>query len=164
MLEVNPPVAAIMVRSNQVLVCIIGGEKDMTSQLSQAARRYLEEKHFAVLATINRDGTPQQSTVWYIVEDEFIMLNTKRGRLKDRNLVRDPRASACIANGYTYVTIRGRATLIDDQAIAQPDIKRLSTRYHDAEKAELQMRDQFSKEERITILLSIDRVDEYGIS
>jgi hypothetical protein len=59
--------------------------------------------------------------------------------------------------------IRGQVTLIDDQSVAQPDIERLSTRYHGPEKAQRQMRDQFSKEERVTIRMKVERVDEYGL-
>jgi hypothetical protein len=44
--------------------------------------------------------------------------------------------------------------------VAQPDIKRLSLRYHGPERAEHQMRDQFSKEERVTIRMRIKRVHE----
>jgi PPOX class probable F420-dependent enzyme len=118
----------------------------------------LAEPRFAVLATINPDGTPQQSVIWYDLEDDYILMNTKRGRLKDRNLVRDPRCSICVEDEYRWVTIYGRATLIDDQRITQPDIRRLATRYHGPEEAERQMQQQFSHEERITIHLSIDRV------
>jgi len=135
----------------------------MTAELSEAARGFLEARRFAVLATINRDSTPQQSIVWYELQGDEIMMNTRRGRVKDRNLRRDPRCSICIDDGYRYLTIRGSVRLIDDQAVAQPDIKRLSERYHGAEKAEEQMRDQFSKEERVAIRLTPERVEEYGI-
>jgi PPOX class probable F420-dependent enzyme len=135
----------------------------VAARLTDTARRFLDEERFAVLATINRDGTPQQSTVWYELQGDEIMMNTRRGRLKDRNLRRDPRCSLCFEDGYRYLTIRGTVTLIDDPSIAQPDIKRLSLRYHGPEKAERQMREQFSKEERVTIRMRIERVNEYGM-
>lgn len=53
--------------------------------------------------------------------------------------------------------------LIDDQAIAQADIKRLATRYHGPEKADEQMRDQFSREEGVTIHLPMQGVQAYGL-
>lgn len=134
----------------------------MSARLSQAARDFLAEPRFAVLATINADGTPQQSTVWYELQGDEIMMNTKRGRLKDRNLCRDPRLSMCIEDDYRYLTIRGTVTMIDDQTIAQRDIRRLSVRYHGEQKSEEQSRDQFSREERVTLRLAVDRVDEYG--
>jgi PPOX class probable F420-dependent enzyme len=136
----------------------------MTAQLSDKARAFLRELRFGVLATINRDGTPQQSTVWYELQGDEIMMNTRRGRLKDRNLRRDPRCSLCFEDGYRYLTIRGTVTLIDDPSIAQPDIERLAITYYGRMKAEERMRDQFSREERVTIHLRIKHVTEYGLS
>lgn len=136
----------------------------MGQQLSEAARRLLEGRRFAVLATINRDGTPQQSVVWYVLNGDEILMNTRRGRLKDRNLRRDPRCSICVEDGYTYLTIRGHVTLIDDQETAQADIRRLAIRYHGEERGDRQSRESFSQEKRVTIRLRPEQVKEYGLS
>lgn len=130
----------------------------MSQQLSDTARRFLEDQRFAVLATINPDGTPQLSPVWYELQGDEIMMNTRRGRVKDRNLRRDPRCSICVEDGYTWIAISGTAHLIDEPGIAQDDIRHLSTINHGEEIAERQMVDQFSKQVRATIRLSIDRV------
>src|SRR5579884_2710990 len=110
----------------------------MATTLSEKARQFLEEpgKRFVVLATINKDGTPQQSTVWYELQGDEITMNTRRGRLKDRNLRRDPRCSICVEDGYQYVTITGTVQLVDDQSIAQEDIKHLAILNHGQEKGE----------------------------
>lgn len=134
-----------------------------TPQLSENARTFLNEPRFAVLATINADGTPQQSVVWYELQGDDIMLNTKAGRLKDRNLRRDPRAALCIEDGNHYVALRGPVTLNDDQTVAQSDIERLAVRYDGAEKARAQVRSQFSREARVTIRLRPERIDDYGM-
>lgn len=126
--------------------------------LSNKARRFLEDHRFAVLATINPDGTPQQSPVWYELQGDEIMMNTRRGRVKDRNLRRDPRCSICVEDGYTWLTIRGTARLIEDPEIAQSDIRHLSVINHGEEIAQRQMENQFSKQERVTIRLSIEHV------
>jgi PPOX class probable F420-dependent enzyme len=126
--------------------------------LSDKARRFLEVHRFAVLATINPDSTPQQSPVWYELQGDEIMMNTRRGRVKDRNLRRDPRCSICVEDGYTWITIRGIARLIDDREVAQADIRRLSVINHGEEIAQRQMENQFSKQERVTIRLSIEHV------
>lgn len=136
----------------------------MGQQLSEAARRLLGGRRFAVLATINRDGTPQQSVVWYVLNGDEILMNTRRGRLKDRNLRRDPRCSICVEDGYTYLTIRGHVTLIDDQETAQADIRRLAIRYHGEERGDRQSRESFSQEKRVTIRLRPEQVKEYGLS
>jgi PPOX class probable F420-dependent enzyme len=131
--------------------------------LTDDQRAFLAEPRFAVLATINRDGTPQQSTVWYDLDGDEILLNTRRGRLKDRNLRRDPRASLCVEDGYRYLTVRGSVTLDEEETTAQADIRRLAVRYDGPEEAERQMREEYSRQERVTVRLRIERVHEYGL-
>lgn len=134
----------------------------MAVELSEKARAFLREKRFAVLATINKDGTPQLTTMWYLLEnDGTILMNTRAGRLKERNMRRDPRISLCFEDGYNYLTIKGRVEMIDDPQISQRDIYRLSARYHGEEKAKRQMETQFSKEQRVTLHLKPEKVQEY---
>ncbi len=132
----------------------------MTNKLSERARAFLAEQRFAVLSTINPDGTPQLTVMWYALDGDEILMNTKADRKKDQNVRRDPRIAICIEDGYNYVTIAGRAQLIDDQAIAQADIRRLAERYHSAEKVEQMMRNLFGKEQRVTIRLAVEQVIE----
>jgi len=100
--------------------------------------------------------------MWYKLRGDQIVLNTARGRKKDRNLLRDTRISICVEDGYRYVTVAGVAELIEDQVIAQADIKELAIRYHGAEQGEAMARDQFGKQERISMLLPFDAVDARG--
>ena len=134
----------------------------MVVDLSEKARAFLQEPRFAVLATINQDGTPQLTTMWYLLEDDgTILMNTKLGRLKERNLRRDPRISICIEDDYNFLTINGSVQLIDDLERTQHDIFRLSARYHGEEKARRQLQEQFSQEARVSLLLKPERVIEY---
>jgi len=134
----------------------------MAAELTEKARAFLREKRFAVLATINKVGTPQLTTMWYLLEnDGTIMMNTRVGRSKERNMRRDPRISVCFEEGYRYVTITGRVEMIDDPQVSQRDIFRLSTRYHGEEIAKKQMQTQFSKEQRVTLRLKPERIVEY---
>jgi len=134
----------------------------MVVDLSKKAKAFLQELRFAVLATINQDGTPQLTTMWYLLEDDgTILMNSKVGRLKERNLRRDPRISICIEDDYNFLTINGTTQLIDDPERTQHDIYRLSARYHGEEKARRQMQEQFSKETRVSLLLKPERVIEY---
>lgn len=127
-------------------------------ELTSSIQAFLSETRFAALATINKDGTPQQSTMWYALDGNTILMNTKAGRLKHRNLQRDPRASICVLDGYRWVTISGTVELNDDQALAQADIRRLAIRYHGQEKGERQSREKFSQEHRVTVRLKIEKV------
>jgi PPOX class probable F420-dependent enzyme len=134
----------------------------MAVELSEKAQAFLQELRFAVLATINQDGTPQLTTMWYLLEDDgTILMNTKVGRLKERNMRRDPRISICIEDDYNFLTINGSVQLIDDLERTQHDIFLLSARYHGEEKARRQLQEQFSKETRVSLLLKPERVIEY---
>ena len=128
--------------------------------LSEKARAFLNEKRFAVLATINSDGTPQLTTMWYLLEGDTIVMNTKAGRIKERNMRRDPRIAICVEDGYNYVTSSGTVEMIDDPEIAQRDIYRLAVRYDGEEAARQKVADQFSKERRITLHLKCEHVIE----
>ena len=128
--------------------------------LSEKAHAFLNEKRFAVLATINSDGTPQLTTMWYLLEGDTIVMNTKAGRIKERNMRRDPRIAICVEDGYNYVTISGTVEMIDDPEIAQRDIYRLAVRYDGEEAARQKVADQFSKERRITLHLKCEHVIE----
>jgi predicted pyridoxine 5'-phosphate oxidase superfamily flavin-nucleotide-binding protein len=55
-------------------------------QLKPDVRAFLDEKRFAVLATVDADGSPQQSVMWYQIEEDHVMMNTASGRVKARNL------------------------------------------------------------------------------
>lgn len=133
-----------------------------SNALSDEVRRFLAEPRFAVVATINENGTPQQTVVWFELQGDEIMMNTARGRVKDRNLRRDARLTLTVEDGYRFVTVRGAARLVDDQAVGQADIRRLAVRYHDDETAERQVREQYSKEERVSVYVPLDRVTTYG--
>ncbi len=132
----------------------------MPVELSAKARAFLQGRRFGALATINKDGTPQVTAMWYLLEGDTIVMNTKAGRTKERNMRRDPRISVCILEGYSYVTISGTVEMIDDQKTAQDDIYRLAVRYDGEEAARQQVQEQFSKERRVTLRLKCEHVIE----
>jgi PPOX class probable F420-dependent enzyme len=133
----------------------------MATALSEKARALLQERRFAVLGTINKDGSPQLTTMWYLLDGDVILMNTKAGRTKERNMRRDPRISVCIEDGYSYVTISGTVEMVDDPQVAQRDIYRLAVRYNGEEEAKRQMEEQFSKETRVTLHLKLEHVIEH---
>ena len=133
----------------------------MVKEITPAVRAFLEEKRFAVMATIKPDGSPQQTVMWYQLASDYVVLNTARKRAKDTYLRRDPRMSICVEDGYRYVTLEGRAELIDDQEIAQADIEALAVRYHGPEQGARQA-ESFRKQERMTIRLYLNNVIANG--
>ena len=131
-------------------------------ELTETVRAFLNETRFAVLATLDRDGSIQQTVMWYELVDEQIIMNTARGRIKDGNLRRDPRLSICVEDGYRFVTLEGVVELIDDQEIAQADIARLAVRYHGPEQGAKQAAD-FRSQQRVTLRVSIRNVIARGL-
>lgn len=66
---------------------------------------------FAHIATLNADGSPQVTPVWVDFDGTHVVVNTARGRIKTRNLEREPRVALSISdpeNPYRYIGIQGR--------------------------------------------------------
>lgn len=128
--------------------------------LTDAVRAFLDERRFAVLATINPDGSPQQTVMWYELRGDTIMMNTLEGRMKDLNIRRDPRVSVCLEDGYRYVSIHGHVEIIDDHDTSQSDIYALARRYNpDFKDGDYPV---FRTQKRLTLLMSIDTVIASG--
>ena len=135
----------------------------MSNQLSDRVKSFLHEQRYGVLATINKDGSPQLSVMWYqLLPDGNITMNTVAGRVKERNMRRDPRVSLCFEEAG-YLTLSGTVEFIDDPEVGQCDARRLVRRYSDEEKFSKQeysrqLEEQLSREQRITIIMTIDKV------
>jgi PPOX class probable F420-dependent enzyme len=89
--------------------------------LSDTTKALLDGRNYAVLATINADGSPQTSAMWVGRDGDDLLFSTVEGRLKHRNMLRDPRVSVTIldaADGESYVELRGRASITVDTDLA----------------------------------------------
>ena len=88
----------------------------MCLTLSESAREVLDGPHIAVLATSNADGRPQSTVIFVKRDGDAVVFSTIKGRLKTRNMARDPRVSLLVvdwANGR-YIEIRGSVEITDD--------------------------------------------------
>jgi PPOX class probable F420-dependent enzyme len=133
-------------------------------ELTAAMRAFLDEPRFAVIGTINPDRSPQLTVMWYERRGDRIVLNTKAGRAKDRNLRRDPRLSFIVEDAYRFFRAAGTVERNEDQSVTQEDIRRLAVRYHGRERGDALARRQFSKEERITYVLTLKNLYAGGFS
>jgi PPOX class probable F420-dependent enzyme len=91
----------------------------------------LNKKAFAQLATIMPDGTPQVSPVWFEYDGKNILINSAKGRVKDKNMRRDPRVGLDIQdpdNPYRHISIRGRVVQITEDG-ADAHIDKLTKKY-----------------------------------
>ena len=89
-------------------------------RLTERQVRILNARHFATVATVMPDGSPEATLVWIETDGEYIYFNTAFPRLKARNLERDPRVAIVVfdpTHPYRDVlAIRGRAELIMEGA------------------------------------------------
>ena len=63
------------------------------AELSEKARKLFEDPNFLFVATINSDGSPQVTPVWTALDNGHITFNTAVGRVKERNMRRNPRVT-----------------------------------------------------------------------
>src|SRR5688500_3460371 len=97
----------------------------------------LDKKAFAHLATLMKDGSPQVSPVWIDHKDGKILVNTAKGRVKDRNMRRNPRVPLSISvpdNPYMQIPRRGRVVDIAEDETADAHIDRMAQKYLGKEK------------------------------
>jgi PPOX class probable F420-dependent enzyme len=82
--------------------------------LSEPILKLFKNRNFAFIATINKDGSPQVTPTWVDIDKEngTIIINTAVGRVKQKNVSRDPRVSISLVdeydNPYSMVTVKGK--------------------------------------------------------
>ena len=79
--------------------------------MNDKAVKLFEGSNLVFIATILKDGSPQLSSVWANYEDEHILVNTAEGRLKHKNVLRDPRVAVSVVdqnNPLNMTTIQGK--------------------------------------------------------
>lgn len=127
--------------------------------LSDAQRAYLDEVRYATVATINDDGSIQQTVVWYILEGEEIRFGVGAGSVKVRNLRRRPAISLSVQDGRSYLTLQGAAAVEPfDPALRE----RLAIRYLGPERAAawLPLRPEAP---RLSVRMRVDKVYGQGV-
>jgi PPOX class probable F420-dependent enzyme len=90
-----------------------------------------ETRAFVYLTTLMADGSPQVTPVWFNTADDSILVNSAKGRVKDKNMRLRPAVALCIqdpANPYRYLQIRGRVVEINEEG-ADAHIDALAGKY-----------------------------------
>jgi PPOX class probable F420-dependent enzyme len=101
-------------------------------ELGPKARSLFEAPNLLFVATVNLDGSPQVSPVWTELDDGRITFNTARGRVKERNMRREPRIGLSIAAADDFlerVVIAGRVVDFIEGDKADRQIDDLSEKY-----------------------------------
>jgi PPOX class probable F420-dependent enzyme len=92
-----------------------------------------EKRALAALATLNADGSPQVTPVWVDFDGSNVLVNTAMGRVKTKNLEREPRVALTVIdpeNPYRHLGLQGRATEITESG-ADAHIDKMAKKYLD---------------------------------
>lgn len=95
-------------------------------------RKLFEDKNFVFLSSLMKDGSPHVTPTWVDIENGNILINTAIGRIKQKNISRDPRVALAIAdqnNPYDMVTIRGKVIEQISGDTAEEHIDKLAKKY-----------------------------------
>jgi PPOX class probable F420-dependent enzyme len=90
-----------------------------------------QKRAFAHLATLMQDGSPQVTPVWIDFDGTHILVNSARGRVKDRNMRRDPRVAIEIIDPddpYRYFQVQGKVVEITEEGAAD-HIDKMAQKY-----------------------------------
>jgi PPOX class probable F420-dependent enzyme len=99
--------------------------------LTEEAKKLIDGKNLASVATLMPDGSPQVAPVWVDREGDTVVINATVTRQRYRNLKRDPRVALCVFDmndPYSKVLIRGRAIEVT-RVGAEEHIDKLSMKY-----------------------------------
>jgi len=132
----------------------------MAAAIPDRYRDLFTKPAFAHLATLMPDGTPQVTPVWVDLQDGLVVVNSAKGRQKDRNLRRDPRVALAISdpdNPYRYLQVRGRVVGIDEQG-ADAHIDKMAKKYLNKDKYPLRQ----PGEVRVLYKIQPERIQAFG--
>ena len=132
----------------------------MAATIPENYRDLFAKVAFAHLATLMPDGSPQVTPVWVDYDGTHIRFNTAKGRVKDRNLRRNPAVALAIAdpdNPYRYLQVRGRVADVTESG-AEAHIDSLAKKYLGQDKYPYRQ----PGEVRVIYKIAPDRVQTVG--
>jgi PPOX class probable F420-dependent enzyme len=109
--------------------------RDLIRMSDEALWAFIAERRTLQVATLNRDGSPQLTTLWFAIVDGAIIFETFTKSQKIVNLKRDPRLAVLVEDGDTYdqlrgVSINGRAELVDEPAAVERYAQAVIAKYN----------------------------------
>jgi PPOX class probable F420-dependent enzyme len=108
----------------------------MAAQIPDQYKDLFSKKAFANLATVMPDGTPQVTPVWVDYDGQHVLVNSARGRQKDKNMRRDSSVALSIMdpdNPYRYLEVRGKVTDVTEHG-ASDHIDKMAQKYMGVDK------------------------------
>lgn len=131
----------------------------MAIALPQSVKKILEDKAYGHVITYDATGKPQVTMVWVDVEGDEVLFNTAEGRLKPKNLRRDPRVIVSVQDRndpQSYMVFHGKAGV--GTAGADAHIDKLAHRFLGVDKYPFRR----PGEVRLIVRVKVDRIGGYG--
>jgi len=132
----------------------------MAAELTGRALEILQDKNFATISTLRKDGSVLSNVIWVHADEDAVWVNSAEGRAWPTNLGRDPRVSIVVPNWekpYEYVYVRGRAVEITPEG-ADDHIDFLAKKYRGIDRY-----DGYREGEvRLKIRIEPEHVKHYG--
>ena len=124
--------------------------------MDSKVEKLLNGKNLVFLATTMSDGSPQVTPVWGNFADSYILINTAEGRIKHKNILRDPRVAISVVdvkNPLDMTSIRGEVVeILPDYEYKHADF--LTKQYMGKEKYPFKQLD----EKRITLKIEPKKI------
>src|SRR5262249_60974843 len=105
------------------------------------------------------------AVMWYALHPQLdmVVLNASRGLLKERNLRRDARMSLCIEDGPRYVTLEGRAELVEDRRQQEREVNELIAPRYIGQRLGSQRWEVIKNSDRVGIRMRVEKVHARGV-
>ena len=130
--------------------------------LSQDIRSFLSAiPRYATIATVNPDGSPHQTVIWFLMRGDWLVVNSRHGRRWPSNLRREGRANVCVYQAEDAVTVDCAVEREYEGEEAQADIAAMALRYDTPDVAVGEI-DRYRTERRLSFILRPTRVRVHG--
>lgn len=117
-------------------------------------------KAYAVLATIMEDGAPQATPIWFSYDGTYFLINSVAGRVKDRNMRKNPRVALTILdprNPYRWMQIQGIVIEVTEVGAVE-HITQLSEKY----RGQAYYKEGQTPEKRVIYQIKPERISASG--
>jgi PPOX class probable F420-dependent enzyme len=128
--------------------------------LSDKVQARLDQEPVIWLTTVRKDGQPQTSVVWFLLEGTEILMYSKDGTIRNRNVVENPKVSLNLdgnGRGGAVVTMEGTAR-VDSDAPAPKDHAGYLEKYRGFIQSNGWTPEEFGRKYPVPIRIAIDRV------
>lgn len=103
----------------------------MTDLIPASHQDLLDQPLYAVVTTVMPDGQPQSTIVWIDSDEQYVRINSARGRQKDKNLLNNPKITVIVVdpqNPFRWLEVRGVVAEATTEG-AVDHINKLSLKY-----------------------------------